>query len=137
MSGAPASWEAETEGVIVRATPRFLDEESDPARHRYVWAYAIEIENRGARTITLLTRHWRIADRDGRTQEVNGPGVVGETPTLAPGEGFVYTSGCPLSAPSGVMGGHYRFMVEDGPETLDVRIPMFALDSPYDRSRPS
>lgn len=127
-------YEAETDGVVVRVSPRFLDDESSPEDHRFMWAYRVEIENRGARHLRLLTRHWRITDRDGRVQEVNGSGVVGQNPELKPGEKFEYTSGAPLSAPSGLMSGAYR-MVDESGATLDARIPMFALDSPYDERR--
>jgi ApaG protein len=127
-------YEAETEGVIVRVSPRFLDDESSPEDHRFMWAYHIEIENRGERRLRLLTRHWRITDRDGRVQEVNGSGVVGQNPLLGPGEKFEYTSGAPLSAPSGLMSGTYRMIDEQG-GSLEAEIPMFALDSPYDVRR--
>jgi ApaG protein len=125
-------YESETHGVVVRVAPSFLEAESSPAEHRYIWAYRVEIENRGTRTLQLMTRHWQITDRDGHVQEVNGVGVVGQTPILKPGETFEYTSGAPLSAPSGMMQGAYRLADESG-ETLDVRIPLFALDSPYDK----
>jgi ApaG protein len=129
-------YEAETSGVLVRVWPSFLDEESSPARQRYMWAYRIEIENRSARTVQLRTRHWRITDRDGRVQVVDGEGVVGQQPVLKPGETFEYTSGAPLSEPSGVMQGVYRF--EDGEGgVIDAVIPLFALDSPYDRRAPN
>jgi ApaG protein len=127
---------AETDGVVVGVAPIFLDEESAPAEHRYMWAYRIRIENRGPRTLQLKTRHWRITDRDGRVQEVNGPGVVGQQPTLPPGAAFEYASGVPLSVPSGVMQGSYRLEDADG-EALIVRIPLFTLDSPYERRTPS
>ncbi len=65
-------------------------------------------------------------------EEVKGPGVVGEQPILAPGETFSYTSGCPLTTPSGIMVGAYRFVDEDG-EGFDVNIPAFSLDSPQGR----
>lgn len=134
MTSAP--YVAETEGVIVRVRPTFLDDESSPAEHRFIWAYQVEIENRGSRTLQLVTRHWKITDRDGRVQEVNGAGVVGQQPILPPGGRFEYTSGAPLSAPSGLMQGIYRLTDEDG-GYLDARIPMFALDSPYDHRAPS
>lgn len=128
----PMPYESETHNVVVRVAPSFLDAESSPEDHRYIWAYRVEIENRGTRTLQLMTRHWRITDRDGHVQEVNGVGVVGQTPILKPGETFEYTSGAPLSAPSGMMQGAYRLADESG-ETLDVTIPLFALDSPYDK----
>jgi ApaG protein len=124
-------YEAETDGVIVRVSPSFLDEESSPENHRYMWAYHVEIENRGERTLQLQTRHWRITDREGRVQVVNGIGVVGQTPVLRPGARFEYTSGAPLAAPSGLMQGSYRLTDETG-ATVEATIPLFALDSPYD-----
>jgi ApaG protein len=130
MSG-PTPYEAETEGVVVRVSPSFLEEESSPENHRYIWAYHVEIENRGQRTLQLQTRHWRITDREGRVQVVNGVGVVGQTPVLRPGARFEYTSGAPLAAPSGLMQGSYRLTDETG-TTIEARIPLFALDSPYD-----
>jgi ApaG protein len=125
------SYEAETDGIVVRVKPAFLEDESSPEEHRFIWAYHVQIENRGSRTFQLMTRHWRITDREGRVQEVNGSGVVGQNPVLAPGETFEYTSGCPLSEPSGVMQGTYRLEDEEG-GMLEAKIPLFALDSPYD-----
>lgn len=130
MSAFP--YEAETEGVRVRVRPQFVEDQSSPENDRYLWAYTIEIANRGDRTLQLMTRHWRITDREGHVQEVNGDGVVGQQPVLQPGSAFEYTSGCPLTTPSGMMQGAYRLVDENG-ETLDVIIPLFALDSPYDR----
>lgn len=130
MSSFP--YETETDGVRVRVRPQFIEDQSSPENDRYLWAYTIEIANRGERTLQLVTRHWRITDRDGRVQEVNGDGVVGQQPVLQPGTAFEYTSGCPLTTPSGMMQGAYRLIDENG-ETLDARIPLFALDSPYDR----
>jgi ApaG protein len=127
-------YEAETDGIVVRVTPSFLEDESRPEEHRFIWAYHIEIENKGERTVQLQTRHWRITDRDGRVQEVNGVGVVGKTPVLRPGDTFEYSSGAPLSVPSGMMQGAYRLTDEQG-ELIEVRIPLFALDSPYDRRK--
>jgi len=134
--GEPATYEAETDGLIVRVTPQFLDDQSDPVRNRYVWAYTVEIENASARTWTLTNRHWRIVDKQGRTQTVDGEGVVGQQPRLEPGESFEYTSGAPLGAPSGMMGGRYDFVGEDG-TSKTASVPTFSLDSPYDRARPS
>ena len=74
------SFEAETDGVLVRVSPQFVDEESSPERNHYVWAYHVEIENHGSRTLKLETRRWCITDRDGRVQDVEGPGVVGQHP---------------------------------------------------------
>ncbi len=130
------TYELETNGVIVRVTPRFLDAESSPQEHRYVWAYAIEIENLNDHPVQLLARNWKISDRNGGLQEVEGEGVVGQTPTIEPGKTFQYSSGAPLTAPSGIMRGQFTFSNGCG-EDMFVDIPAFSLDSPYDSSRPN
>ena len=138
MAGRPPPpvYEAETAGVKIRVQPRFLHDESMPASGRYVWSYTVEIENGSDETWTLTMRHWDIVDSQGRRQRVDGEGVVGQTPTLEPGKSFKYSSGAPLSAPSGMMGGSYTFVSDSGDELL-ARIPTFSLDSPYENARPS
>lgn len=128
-------YKATTEGIIVRIKPTWLNEESKPAQGRYVWAYQVEVENAGTRAWTLTRRFWRIIDANGQTQHVDGEGVVGQTPRLEPGEAFRYTSGAPLAAPSGIMGGHYVMEADDGTE-MKAEIPTFSLDSPFERNRP-
>jgi ApaG protein len=123
-------YEAITRGIRVRVTPEFLEDRSDPDESQYFWAYTVDIHNDGEEIVTLKTRHWLITDANGRQEHVRGPGVVGETPTLAPGQSFTYTSGCPLTTPSGIMVGSYQMQLPDG-AMLDVAIPAFSLDSPY------
>jgi ApaG protein len=105
------------------------DHERGKAEFRYVWAYHITLRNNGDDVVQLKTRHWTITDARGHVDHVNGPGVVGETPTLAPHQTFSYSSGCPLATPSGTMGGYYMFEREDG-RPLKVIIPTFSLDLP-------
>ena len=124
MSG----YEAQTDGVVVRVTPTYLSQQSDPEAGRWVWVYAVEIENRRDEPVQLLTRHWIITDGLGRTEEVRGPGVVGEQPVIAPGKAHAYSSGCPLSTPSGMMVGSYG-MIDASGALLEVAIPAFSLDS--------
>jgi len=124
-------YEKVTRNISVSVKPFYLEEQSAPDEDRFVWAYRVNIENRGAETVQLLERHWRITDKHGRLQEVKGPGVVGETPVLRPGDSFEYTSGCPLPTPSGIMAGSYQ-MTTSGGERFDIEIPAFSLDSPYD-----
>jgi ApaG protein len=124
-------YEACTQGVSVRVVVSYLPQQSDPPK-RWVWAYMVEIENGGERTVQLVSRHWTITDGLGRTEEVKGLGVVGEQPILRPGETHSYTSGCPLSTPTGSMVGSYRMLVEGG-EPFDAEIPAFSLDLPGGR----
>lgn len=119
-----------TRSIRVSVEPIYLDDQSSPSDDHYVWAYQVKIQNEGIETVQLLNRHWRITDAMGRVQEVRGPGVVGEQPTLKPGEAFEYTSGTPLATPSGIMVGTYEMETPAG-ERFDVDIPAFSLDSPY------
>jgi len=121
-----------TRNIQVTAIPDFMPDRSDPEQGRYFWCYTIEIANLGHVRVQLLSRHWIIIDANGRREQVRGPGVVGEQPMLEPGEIFRYASGCPLSAPSGLMQGSYR-MISDTGEAFDVDIPAFSLDSPLSR----
>jgi len=99
-----------------------------------VWAYRVRIDNGSGETICLRTRRWQITDSRGATEEVAGEGVVGEQPVINPGEAFEYTSGAPLSTPSGLMVGQYGIEASDG-ELFDVEIPAFSLDSPHETPR--
>lgn len=124
-------YDATTRAISVTVEPEFLEDQSAPEDGHYVWAYRVQIENRGSETVQLLSRHWKITDSLGRVQEVQGAGVVGEQPVLRPGESFEYSSGCPLSTASGVMMGSYTMVTHDG-ESFEVEIPAFSLDSPYE-----
>lgn len=122
-----------TRGIAVIVEPTFLEEQSQPEKGRFAWAYHIRIENHGMETVQLLTRHWRITDGRGEIHEVEGDGVVGEQPVLNPGGQFEYTSGTPLATPTGFMVGSYGMETEAG-ELFRVEIPAFSLDSPYQRA---
>lgn len=126
-------YEATTRGIRIRVEPRYLDDQSSPEEGHYVWSYEVEISNGSAETVQLKARTWRITDAFGRTEEVRGPGVVGQTPVIPPGGSFSYTSGCPLKTPQGIMVGSYQMSDEAG-AMFDVAIPAFSLDSPYTQS---
>jgi ApaG protein len=123
------SYCAVTRQIEVKAAPRFMADKSSPENGYFFWAYTITLTNNGRETVQLKTRHWRITDAHGRLQEVRGPGVVGETPVLKPGENYEYTSGVPLPTPSGFMVGTYGMVTETG-EPFDIDIPAFSLDLP-------
>jgi ApaG protein len=129
----PPLFTAVTRDVRVSVRAFFLEDQSKPDESHFVWAYRVTIENGGVFTVQLLKRSWLITDALGRTQQVHGPGVVGEQPVLEPGESFEYTSGTPLSTPTGFMRGTYHMVERDSGETFDVAIPAFSLDSPHGR----
>ena len=123
-------YSALTQDIRVTVRPEFSSERSEPSDDSYFWVYTIEIANQGARTVRLMHRHWRITDAFGHLETVDGPGVVGEQPTIAPGQAFRYSSGCPLKTPSGFMVGTYEMVDEEG-RRFEVEIPAFSLDSPF------
>jgi len=125
-------YERTTRSIRVAVKPAYLDDQSDPSESRYVWSYAVTIENQGPETVQLLSRYWHITDARGNVQEVRGPGVVGAQPVLEPGQIFEYASGCPLQTPSGAMVGRYELRAASG-ETFEADIPMFLLESPHER----
>ncbi|TWI14067.1 Co2+/Mg2+ efflux protein ApaG [Aerolutibacter ruishenii] len=108
---------------------RYLDEQSEPEQDRYVFAYTIHIRNSGNVPARLLARHWIITDANGKVQEVEGEGVVGEQPWLRPGEDFEYTSGAVLETDLGTMRGSYQLLADDGTH-FDAPIPAFTLTVP-------
>ncbi len=124
-------YEQRTDDVVVRVAPEFLAEQSNPSDSRFIWAYTVEIDNQSTQDLTVMERFWQIADSRGQVQEVRGAGVVGETPVVRSGETFRYTSGAPLTAPSGMMRGTYTLQDETG-VSFDVIVPTFLLDSPHD-----
>lgn len=120
-------YRATTRSIQVTVEPSFVESESGDGR--YFWAYTIEIANQGGEVVQLRSRHWRITDGNGKTEEVRGAGVVGKQPVLKPGETFSYTSGCPLATPSGIMVGAYQMQNDQG-ESFSIAIPAFSLDLP-------
>jgi ApaG protein len=116
-------------GIRVDVVTSYVEEQSNPGDGRFVFSYTITIRNEGDVPAKLLTRHWIITDANGKVQEVNGEGVVGEQPYLQPGEGFRYSSGAILETPVGAMHGSYRMVADDG-QHFDAPIAPFRLAMP-------
>ncbi|MDA0902072.1 MAG: Co2+/Mg2+ efflux protein ApaG [Proteobacteria bacterium] len=120
-----------TAGIIVDVRPEYVTGQSGitNAEDVFIWSYHVRIENNSDQTFQLISRYWKIVDKDGGIQEVNGEGVIGEKPVLTPGSKFNYSSGIHLTCPSGVMSGHY-YMKGENDEVVEVQIPAFSLDVP-------
>ena len=123
-------YESVTKGIRVRVEPEYLEDQSSPDEGYFFWSYTVEISNDTEIAVELRSRLWQITDAQGYREEVRGPGVVGPTPRIEPGETFTYTSGCPLRTPSGIMVGSYQMVDSEG-QMFDVSIPAFSLDSPF------
>jgi ApaG protein len=128
MSTAKMS-DTTTQGIRVGATAFYIAEQSDPDNHQYVFGYNIVIANVGDKPAQLVSRHWAIIDAHGRREDVRGPGVVGQTPRLEPGQAFKYQSFCPLRTAWGTMEGEYQMRRDDG-ERFDANIGRFYLTLP-------
>ena len=115
--------------MTVTVRTQYLEDQSDPDRSHYVFAYAVTIKNTGSVAAQLISRHWVITDANNQVQEVKGLGVVGHQPLLKPGEQFEYTSGTSLATPQGSMRGEYFCVAEDG-EQFESPIPEFVLSLP-------
>ena len=115
--------------IKIQAHPEFLPERSQPDKSYYFFSYNIKIINNSEIGVKLLSRYWHIKDGKGQTEDVNGPGVVGKTPSIKPKGVFEYTSFCPLQTPIGFMEGSYRMISENGKQ-FDVDIPRFKLIAP-------
>lgn len=121
--------EAVTRDIVVRVAVSYLPEQSQPEQGRWFWAYHIRIENDSHQAVQLLSRRWTISDGRGHQHVVEGEGVVGEQPMIAPGASYDYVSGCPLTTPTGWMEGSYTMVGADA-RGFDVAIPRFALRAP-------
>lgn len=125
MSGATMA----TYEMKVTVATQYLAEQSDPDQGSHVFAYTITIKNTGTVATQLISRHWIIADANNHVEEVQGLGVVGHQPFLAPGQSFEYTSGSSLKTPQGSMKGSYFCVAEDG-HRFEADIPEFVLSLP-------
>jgi ApaG protein len=119
-----------TRGIRVQVQSYYDEERSSPQESYYFFAYRVRISNVGGETAQLLSREWIITDGNGDTQRVQGPGVVGEQPVLAPGEEFEYTSFCPLPTPVGAMHGSYLMALPNG-ERFEAEVAPFSLAVPH------
>mgnify|MGYP001814291246 FL=1 len=115
--------------IGIQVVTDYVDDQSEPAADRYVFAYTITITNNGDVPARLISRHWIITDANGKVQEVSGDGVVGEQPHLNPGEEYRYSSGAVLETPVGAMQGLYRMEADNG-INFDAPIAPFTLAVP-------
>jgi len=119
-----------TRGIRVQVETFYDEERSSPQESYYFFSYHVRISNVGTETVQLVSREWFITDGNGDTQRVQGPGVVGENPVLAPGEEFEYSSFCPLTTPVGAMQGSYRMVLKNG-DSFEAEIAPFSLAVPH------
>ena len=122
---------AESKKYEITVAPKaiYVEDQSDPSKDQYVFAYTITLTNTGTVPAQLISRHWLITDANSKVIEVKGLGVIGQQPMLKPGESFEYSSGTHLETAVGTMRGTYQMIAEDG-QTFDAPIPLFTLSVP-------
>lgn len=122
--------ETKTHGIRILVESSFLPSQSDASNEQFFFAYHVQILNESAEPAQLTDRYWRITNALGRVQEVRGKGVVGQTPNIAPGEAFEYTSFCPLDTEFGTMEGNYKMVRKDG-SVFEAQVETFVLATPH------
>lgn len=120
-----------TKGIRVSVEVTYQENYSKPRQNEYVFSYHVRIANEGESAVKLLRRQWNIFDSDGRNIVVNGDGVVGKQPIIAPGQSYEYVSGCQLNSELGRMKGIYVMEKIHNGLLLEIRIPAFELMVPY------
>ena len=121
-----------TNQIEVMVRPAYQHEHSKPQEQLYLWTYEVTITNKGAKTVQLLNRYWKIYDANNSVEEVFGPGVIGKKPVLKSGESFQYSSYTRLATPNGRMVGKYE-MIDDSGSSFLIDIPEFLLRFPIQR----
>ncbi len=116
--------------IKISIETQYREEQSLPMQQRFVFSYTITIRNYSHEMIQLMERYWQITDGNGAEHTVQGEGVVGQQPTIAPGQAFQYTSGSVLETPFGTMQGHYLMQLLNG-DQFQVPIPVFRLNATH------
>lgn len=116
-----------TNGVKISVETFYQPQYSKPVEMQFIFAYRITIENLSSESVQLLRRHWIITDSTGIRREVEGEGVVGQQPTLGPGEVHQYVSWCHLTTGLGTMHGTYLMQRQFDQQHFQVQIPEFQL----------
>lgn len=122
---------AETYGIIVSVETEYVAVQSEPGENNYFFAYRIQISNNSAYTVQLMSRKWFIADSTYDIREVEGEGVVGVQPVIAPGDSYTYVSGCQLQSGIGEMWGYYQIARQEPGDMIEVEIPRFNMTVPW------
>ncbi|XP_078457784.1 F-box only protein 3 isoform X1 [Lampetra fluviatilis] len=126
---------AHTGDITVSVVTSFLPEFSSVNPPHYFFTYRIRIEMAAdalpENACKLIRRFWIITDANGSKEEVEGPGVVGEFPTLRPGSRHEYTSCTTFTTSSGDMEGYYTFHQLGNPEAVfTATVPRFHMVCP-------
>lgn len=119
-----------THDIKVSVNIFYKEQYSEPRNDKFFFAYRVTIENNSTKAVQLLSRRWQIFDSNNVMRKVEGEGVIGEQPVIAPGKSHEYVSWCPLKTEIGKMNGTYLMKSENG-EKFRVQIPEFEMVATY------
>lgn len=123
------SFSENTSNINITVTPDFYAEGSNRDQNIFIWLYNVRIENLSQSTMQIIGRHWQIFDANGKVEEINGAGLVGQQPIIKPNEFFEYTSQVRLFTDSGLMRGEYYAIDTNSKQEVVIAIPAFSLDT--------
>jgi len=119
-----------TKGIKISVKTKFEGVRYNKYSMQYAFSYEICIENQSKDAVQLISRSWHIFDSLRNTEIVNGEGVVGKKPILAPKQKHIYNSFCLLSSPMGAMHGFFRMINFTSTKSFKVYVPTFQLMIP-------
>lgn len=120
-----------TSGIVISVDCRYEQKFSNPSNRLFIFSYGIHIENKNTHPIKLLSRYWKISDSNTKKRIVEGEGVIGEQPSIEPGQTYSYRSTCDLNTDTGKMKGYYIMKNLETNDEFKVAIPEFLLMVPY------
>lgn len=121
-----------TEPAGLRVTVDKVDYRPDaetPSDRPHCFIYYITIHNDTEEPVTIRGRKWVVTNDQGRVTAIEGDGVVGQTPTIEPGNSFSYNSYHLLDTNFAAAEGSYLGLSASGQHVL-VRIPRFEMRVP-------
>jgi ApaG protein len=119
-----------SEGISISVETFYQSDYSAPMNNEFMFAYKITISNGNDFPVKLLSRKWNITDSNGTNKIVEGEGVIGQQPVIAPKSSFQYISGCNLTTELGRMEGCYVLENQFNKNKFIALVPSFLLEAP-------
>jgi ApaG protein len=119
-----------TNGIKISVKTNFEGTRFQDHRLYYMFSYEVDIVNQSKDAVQLVSRCWNIFDSLNELEIVEGEGVIGQKPILAPKEKHTYNSFCYLTSPIGSMSGFYNMINFTTTHEFKVIIPTFQLMVP-------
>ena len=119
-----------TNGIKISVKTKFEGNRYQNYRMYFSFSYSITIENQSNDSVQLISRYWNIFDSLNNLEVIEGEGVVGKKPILAPKKSYTYSSYGNLTSPIGSMKGFFNMINFTTTKKFRVYIPSFQLTVP-------